>query len=67
MEVIEKKPITSELRALEVGDSVVFPIEQRSSVMGVKNKLEKNLVRQGWRVEVKDDLKDYTVTVTRVN
>lgn len=65
MEQIVKKPITSELRTLKVGASATFPIEQRSSVITVVNKLRSELIRERWDAVIEDDRENFLVTVTR--
>lgn len=62
---IKRKPVTAELKALAVGETATFPVEQRSSVMAIANKLAKDLMRSGWSVELADDFDNYEVSVTR--
>jgi len=66
MDEVRKKPISGELRTMAVGGVAVFPIEQRSSVITVVNKLRRELIRSHWNCEIKDDLKRYQVQVTRI-
>lgn len=66
MTEVKKKPISGELRKISVGGMAVFPIEQRSSVITVVNKLRRELIRNNWDCEVKDNLSKYQVEVTRI-
>ena len=65
MEQIVRKPITAELKSLKIGASATFPIEQRSSVLAVVNKLRSELIRDRWNAVVEDDKEQFIVTVTR--
>ncbi len=65
METIVRKPITAELKSLKVGASTTYPIEQRSSVIAVINRLRKELIRDRWDAELCDDTDNYSVIVTR--
>lgn len=62
----EKKPITKELRALKIGESVEFPIERRSSVVATAQRLKKDLIRVGWNFKLVDNTDDFTVSVVRI-
>lgn len=66
MEEIVKKPLTSELKSLGVGQVAVFPIEQLTSVKVTCHRLKKELARIRWDCRVKENLADYTVIVERV-
>lgn len=66
MTEVRKKPISGELRRIGIGGVASFPIEQRSSVITVVNKLRRELIRNNWDCEVKDNLSKYTVEVTRI-
>lgn len=66
MAEVKKKPISRELRKIRIGGVATFPIEQRSSVITVVNKLRRELIRNNWDCEVKDNLRKYTVEVTRI-
>lgn len=66
MTEVEKKPISSTLRLLQRGSVVVFPIEQRSSVLSVISRLRKDLVRENWRVKVDEVPSKYQLVVTRL-
>lgn len=63
---VEKKPITSTLRSMSVGQSVAFPIEQRTSVLIVANRIKKELARIGWDYLAKDNEEDYTISISRI-
>jgi len=66
MNEVRKKPISGELRNLGVGGMAEFPIEQRSSVITVVNKLRRELIRNHWDCIIKDNLSKYQVEVTRI-
>ena len=66
MDEVRKKPITGELRNIRIGGVAVFPIEQRTSVVTVVNRLRKELIRKGWDCEVKDNMEKYQVIVERI-
>ena len=66
MTEVRKKPISGELRNIRIGGVATFPIEQRSSVITVVNKLRRELIRYNWDCEVKDNLSKYQVEVTRI-
>lgn len=66
MTEVRKKSISPELRKMRVGGMAVFPIEQRSSVITVVNKLRKELIRNGWDCTVRDNLEKYQVIVERI-
>ncbi|MCM1076260.1 MAG: hypothetical protein NC411_02740 [Bacteroides sp.] len=63
--VIDKKPITSSLRVLSIGESAIFPIEQRTSALVVANRLKKELARTGWDYSYCDDEDNFIVKITR--
>lgn len=63
----EKKSITATLKSLAVDGFTSFPIERRSSVLTVANRLKKELVRLNWDYRLIDNTDDYTVTVVRVS
>ena len=65
MAEIRKKPISSELRKLRPGGAVMFPVEQRSSVLAVISRLRKDLIRERWDCEVVDVKEKYAIRVTR--
>ncbi len=62
---VGRKPISSTLRSLEVGESSVFPIEQRTSVLNVANRIKKELSRIGWNYTLSEDDEDYTISIMR--
>lgn len=65
MTEVRKKPISSELRKLRPGGEVVFPIEQRSSVMAVISRMRKDLIRERWDCDVVDVPEKYELRVKR--
>lgn len=64
---IDKKPITSTLRGLSLGESANFPIEQRTSALVVANRLKKELARIGWDYSYCDDEDNFIVKITRTS
>lgn len=60
-------PVASSLRKLKVGDKVVFPIEQRSTVLNTLSRFRSDYMRQGWDAEAVTNKQDFTVVVTRTN
>jgi len=67
MKEIAKKPISGELRNLRVGGTVVFPMEQRSSVMSVISRLRRDLIRERWNCAVKERRSSFELVVTRIS
>ena len=67
MEEVRKKPISGEQRNLKVGGVVIFPMEQRSSVMAVISRLRKDLIRDGWNCNVDEIKSRYELVVTRIH
>ncbi len=63
---VVKKPISSTLRALSVGDSATFPIEQRTSLLIVANRIKKELARVGWDYFSTDNEEEFTISITRI-
>ena len=66
MAEIVKKPLTSELKSLGVGQVAVFPIEQLTSVKVTCHRLKKELARNRWDCRIRENMSDYTVIVERV-
>lgn len=64
---VTKKPISGELRNLNVGGIAVFPMEQRSSVMSVISRFRKDLIREKWNCIVKENKSKYEIVVTRIS
>lgn len=54
------------LRKLEVGEMCEFPIEQRSSVLVLLQRMRMENMRVGWDAEFKTDTEAFTVQVRRV-
>nr|DAG54602.1 MAG TPA: hypothetical protein [Caudoviricetes sp.] len=67
MAEVKTKPITPELRKLKLGESIVYPIEQHSSVMSVISRLRKELIRNHWDVRTETDTSRYEVKVSRIS
>lgn len=67
MQEVKKKPISRELRNLKVGGVIVFPIEQRSSVLSCVSRLRKDLIREHWTCKVDVVNSKYEVVVTRIS
>lgn len=65
MTEVRKKPISSELRKLRPGGVVIFPIEQRSSVMSVISRMRHDLIRERWDCDVEELTDKYELKVTR--
>ena len=65
MAEVKKKPISSELRKLRPGGAVMFPVEQRGSVIAVISRLRKDLIRERWDCEVEDVPEKYEIRVVR--
>lgn len=66
-EVIFKKPVAETLRALKIGEEVLFPIEQRTTIRVTNNRITAELIRQRWRCEIDYDEENYLVKVRRVS
>lgn len=65
MQEVTRKPISGELRNLRVGGAAVFPIEQRSSVITIVNRLRKDLIRTKWNCVLKENPNKFELTVIR--
>ena len=63
---VKKLPIMPTLRKLEVGEKCEFPIEQRSSVNVLLNRMRTDNVRIGWDAKLETDTEAFTVLVTRL-
>ena len=66
MAEIVKKPLTSELKSLGVGQVAVFPIEQLTPVKLNCPRFKKELARNRWDCRIRENMSDYTVIVERV-
>lgn len=64
---VQKKPITSVLRGLDVGGEARFPIEQRSSLAATISKLRHDLCRNRWDCVTEENRETFTIKVRRVN
>lgn len=67
MEELIKKPITTELRELRIGDRRTFPIERYSSVSAVVSRLKRELMREKWDVKKIVNKKDCQLTILRIS
>jgi hypothetical protein len=63
---VKKLPIMPTLRSLEVGDECEFPVEQRSSVNVLLNRMRTDNMRIGWDAKLETDTEAFTVKVTRL-
>ena len=70
---VEKLPIMPTLRGMEVGDKCEFPIEQRSSLMVLLNRMRTEKMRIftekmriGWDAKVTTNTEAFTVSVERL-
>lgn len=66
METTVKLPVTATLKGLQIGDKVVFPIEQSNTVRATASKLRKEFSRISWAVQIDDNTEEYTTTVVRL-
>ena len=65
-ELVTKKPITKAIRKLAVGESCLFPLEQRPSVLIICSRYAKANLRIGWAYEIIDRLSSFAVEVKRI-
>lgn len=63
---VKKLPIMPTLRGMEVGDECEFPIEQRSSIVVLLQRMRTEQMRIGWDAEMTTDKEAFTVSVKRV-
>jgi hypothetical protein len=63
---VKKLPIMPTLRKLDVGGECEFPIEQRSSVVVLLQRMRTENMRIGWDAEMTTDTDAFTVSVKRV-
>ena len=63
---VQKLPVASILRKLEVGDTATFPIEQRSTVMNTLSRFRSDYARMGWDADLTTNKQNFTVIVTRI-
>ncbi len=66
VQIADPLPISPTLKALKVGESAVFPIEQLTSIQSTKNRLCRMYARQGWNAEIVVDDSEFQVVVTRI-
>lgn len=62
---MEKKPIVSKLRAMKVGDVISFPLSQLGSIQNARYRDLIVLRAEGANWEIKPDLHQKAVLVTR--
>lgn len=60
-------PVAATLRKLEVGESAIFPIEQRSSILTTLSRFRTDYARQGWDAEPTTNKQNFTVVVKRIS
>lgn len=63
---VEKLPIMPTLRGLEVGEKCEFPIEQRSSLVVLLNRMRTENMRIGWDAKMTTNTEAFTVSVERL-
>lgn len=66
VEVADLLPIAPTLKALKIGETAVFPIEQLTSIQATKHRLCRMYSRQGWNAEVVVKDAEFQVIVTRI-
>lgn len=60
-------PVAATLRKLEIGESAVFPIEQRSTILNTLSRFRSDYARQGWDAEPTTNKQNFTVIVKRIS
>lgn len=60
-------PVAATLRGLEIGQSVTFPIEQRSTVLNTITRFRSDYSRSGWDATTQTNKQQFSVIVTRVS
>lgn len=63
---VQKLPVASILRKLEIGEKATFPIEQRSTVMNTLSRFRSDYARMGWDADLTTNKQNFTVVVTRI-
>lgn len=63
---VQPLPVASTLRKLAIGQSAVFPIEQRSTVLNTISRFRSDYSRTGWDATTETNKKQFSVIVTRV-
>ncbi len=63
---VQPLPVASTLRGLAIGQSVTFPIEQRSTVLNTISRFRSDYSRTGWDATTETNKKQFSVIVTRV-
>ncbi len=67
MTEVQPLPVASSLRKLKIGETAVFPIEQRSTVLNTLSRFRSDYIRQGWDAAAVTNKHNFTVVVTRTN
>lgn len=63
---IKKLPVAETLNKMEMGEVVIFPIEQYSTIMSTRSRYRINRAREGWDVNIEPDKENFIVTVKRI-
>lgn len=66
-DAVQLLPVAATLRGLAVGQSVTFPIEQRSTVLNTITRFRSDYSRTGWDATTQTNKQQFSVIVTRVN
>lgn len=66
-EAVRLLPVASTLRGLKIGQSVTFPIEQRSTVLNTITRFRSDYSRSGWDATTQTNKQQFSVIVTRVS
>lgn len=64
---VKMLPITSTLRTLNIGQTIDFPFEQRTSVLATAARIKKELSRYGWDYSYQDDDDNFLLKFSRIN
>lgn len=63
---VQPLPVASTLRGLSIGQRVIFPIEQRSTVLNTISRFRSDYSRTGWDATTETNKKQFSVIVTRI-
>lgn len=66
-DAVKLLPVAATLRGLEIGQSITFPIEQRSTVLNTITRFRSDYSRSGWDVITQTNRQQFNVVVTRVS
>lgn len=64
---VQLLPVAATLRGLAIGQSVTFPIEQRSTVMNTITRFRSDYSRSGWDATTQTNKQQFSVIVTRIS